>query len=317
MTAVIRPAPSVTIAVCTFRRAHVADTLRSLATLAVPQGWRADIVVADNDDAPSARALVEAAGAGLPFPLRYVHAPAGNISIARNACLDHANGDFLAFIDDDEIVSANWLAALLGEAERSGADAVLGPVRAVYGETAPSWMKRGDFHSTLPVFVKGRILTGYTCNVLLDRRSRVFESLRFDPARGRSGGEDTAFFHEVVRRGGSIAFCSEAEVSEAVPVARASMGWLARRRFRMGQTHGQLLATGRGPAGRLTPAAIAGAKLVACLALALRHAVDPVAARRNVLRAALHAGAVAGVLGARSADLYGAPSRESAGPHAA
>jgi hypothetical protein len=32
----------------------------------------------------------------------YVHAPARNISIARNACLDAADAPLIAFIDDDE-----------------------------------------------------------------------------------------------------------------------------------------------------------------------------------------------------------------------
>ena len=51
-------------------------------------------------------ALVDAVAAELPFELLYVHCPAANISIARNACLDNSSGDFLAFIDDDETASS-------------------------------------------------------------------------------------------------------------------------------------------------------------------------------------------------------------------
>ena len=119
--------------------------------------------------APSA--LVDALRAELPFDIVYVHCPAANISIARNACLDNCSGDFLAFIDDDETASPEWLVELLAVAAATGADAVLGPVSAVYDDAAPGWMQRGDFHSTQPVWVGGEIRTGYTCNVLLRRAS--------------------------------------------------------------------------------------------------------------------------------------------------
>ena len=157
------------VCVCTFRRPQLAETLRSLGAQRVPPGVAVRIVVADNDHVPSARRVVDALRADLPFELTYVHCPAANISVARNACLDAGEGDFLAFIDDDCIASAGWLAALLAAAEESGADAVLGPVRAIYADAAPGWMRRGDFHSTNPVRVRGEVLTGYTCNVLMRR----------------------------------------------------------------------------------------------------------------------------------------------------
>ena len=41
---------------------------------------------------------------------------------------------------------------LLPVAADTDADAVLRPVNAVYDDGAPGWMKRGDFHSTQPVW---------------------------------------------------------------------------------------------------------------------------------------------------------------------
>ena len=43
---------------------------------------------------------------------------------------------------------------------RAGSGALREPMRR-------TWMRRGDFHSTLPVWSLGEIRTGYTCNVLL------------------------------------------------------------------------------------------------------------------------------------------------------
>ena len=65
---------------------------------------------------------------------------------------------------------------------------------------------------------------------------------RFALALGQSGGEDTHFFSHLHAAGGRIVFAEDAMLSEPVPENRASFLWLAKRRFRSGQTHGRLLA---------------------------------------------------------------------------
>lgn len=289
---------SVDICICTFRRPFLAQTLRSVAALQI-QGATLRVVIADNDMTPSAQALVDEAGQGFPWPITYLHAPVANICIARNACLDAATADYVAFIDDDETVSQHWLSALLAKAQATGADAVLGPVRAVYDPTTPDWMVRGDFHSTLPVVSNGAIRTGYTCNVLI-RRAEPFVGLRFDLALGQSGGEDTDYFHRLTALGGTIAQAPEALVYEPVPGNRAAMGWLMRRRLRMGQTHGMLLGGARPKA-----IAIAIAKAGFCMAMTGVTAFSPINRRKNLLRAVLHLGVVGGIMGVRQAAHYG------------
>ena len=49
---------SIDIGVCTFRRPELADTLRSLAAMNMPAGFGIGVIVADNDDEPTAEALV-------------------------------------------------------------------------------------------------------------------------------------------------------------------------------------------------------------------------------------------------------------------
>lgn len=291
------------IAVCTFRREALSETLASLAHVIVPPDVRLGIIVADNDAEPSARARVEAAKTRLAMDVRYVHCPAGNISIARNACLDNSCADFLAFVDDDETVEPQWLDRLLTEAEKENADVVLGPVRALYAADAPGWMRRGDFHSTRPVWLGGEIRTGYTCNVLMRLAAPSIAGRRFDLALGRSGGEDTIFFDQVHAAGGRIAFASEAWVDEPVPPSRATFAWLARRRLRMGQTHGRLLAERQ--ENRIAAASLAAAKCTACFAGAAVLVALPVPRNRFLLRGLLHVGVVGGLFGARAIEPYG------------
>ena len=293
------------VCVCTYRRPGLEETLRSIGALSVPDGATVRIIVADNDTVPSARDLVYRLASLLPFNISYVHCPASNISLARNACLDAATGDLLAFVDDDETVSPDWLTELLRMAAETGADAVLGPVSAIYGEDAPRWMSRGDFHSTLPVQVRGEIRTGYTCNVLLHRSSPRLAGRRFNLALGRSGGEDTEYFARLHEAGGTIAFAPGALVYEPVPADRASFAWLARRRFRMGQTHGRLLARDRNGVATARGIGLASAKIVYCMAATALTVMSAERRSRSLLRAVMHAGVASGLLGVREIIQYG------------
>ncbi|MER8750030.1 glycosyltransferase family 2 protein [Mesorhizobium sp. M1050] len=308
---------SIDVGVCTFRRPELADTLRSLDAMDMPEGFDVGIVVADNDDAPTARDLVTALSRELTVPIRYQHAPARNISIARNACLDASTADFVAFIDDDETARPAWLAELVAMAEASDAAAVLGPVRAHYRPDAPDWMRRGDFHSTLPVWVRGEIQTGYTCNVLLRMGSGSLRGRRFSLARGQTGGEDTEFFDQMHKAGGRIAFAPEAWVDEVVPRTRAAFDWLGRRRFRVGQTHGHLLGRDARGIGLVKQVGLASAKAIYCFASALPVLISPVRRNRSVLRGIMHVGVVSGLVGIREIRLYGQPSPQEGGKRAA
>jgi len=297
---------TVTVCMCTYRRASVDETLRSVAAQRLPSPWRIKVVVADNDETETARGAVEAAAARHGLDLAYVHAPARNISRARNACLDACESVWAAFIDDDETAAEDWLAALLATATAEGAGAVLGPVVALYDDDAPGWMRRADLHTVKPVWVGGSIRTGYAGNVLLRLDDPALAGLRFDEAFGRSGGEDSDFFTRYTRRGGSIAFAEAAIAYEAVPAERARLGWLLRRRFRMGQTHADILTRPEGGAERpviLLPKA--AAKFLATAALGLVSLVRPEAGVRHLMRAALHLGVVARLLGVGNLALYG------------
>lgn len=287
----------VTIAVCTYRRESLAETLASLAALDLT-GIEARIVVIDNDAEPSARAVVEACSTTAPLPVGYVHVPGQNISIARNAALEAAGTGFLASIDDDERAAPRWLAALLAEQARSGAAVVFGPVVAEYGPDAPDWMRRAEPHATRPVYVDGEIRTGSTGNALVDLDHPALTALRFDISLGRTGGEDTVYFGTAHARGAPISFAAEAVVLEKVAEDRLAFGWLARRKFRMGTTHARVLLEVEGRP-RVRAFAVALAKTGYCALAAL--AALPIAELRNksVLRGLFHAGVVAALARSR------------------
>ncbi len=290
------------ICVCTYRRPQLTRTLTSLTGLVRPDGYDVKILVIDNDDQPSAQDIVEQLARTAPLPIRYVHCPQGNISIARNGALTHSKARYLAFIDDDEVAPADWLVHLTAEMEKGDADVVLGPVEADYPDGAPVWMQRTRIHATMPVWVDDKIITGYTCNVLIDRHSPALRDRVFDLSLGQTGGEDTAFFAQVATDGGKIAFSPDALLYETIPADRVSFRWLLRRRFRMGQTHGRLVAK-KGMTARLW--AITVGKVIYCAGAALLQGVVPARRNQAILRGALHVGALSGLAGGRGLQQYG------------
>ncbi len=299
---IINPATvrDIDVCVCTFRRASVADLLASLAKLETP-GWRMRVIVADNDDTPSARGTVEAAFTKLGLNGLYIHAPARNISVARNACLNAARAPLVAFIDDDETARPDWLAQLISNQEATGAGVVFGRVIAAYAPDAPGWMPAADMHSTPPPIRNGEIVGGYTCNVLM-RRDAV-GALRFDPAFGRSGGEDTTFFAQLQRAGVTMTYASNAIVDEPIPPARSTLEWLKTRAYRAGQTWGLLQIRN----GKSKPVLIGMslAKMAFCLVTAGLTFWSPARWRRAVVRSRLHAGVMGAATGKSPLELYG------------
>jgi succinoglycan biosynthesis protein ExoM len=293
---------NVDVCVCTFRRPAVARLLASLANQELPAAVTVRVVVADNDDSPSGRETVERAFAELGLDGVYVHAPARNISVARNACLNRATAPLIAFIDDDEVARPNWLACLVSELDRTNADVVFGKVNASYAKDAPSWLRQADLHSTPAPFRRGKIDGGYTCNVLM--RRKAVGALRFDPSFGRSGGEDTTFFAAMARMGAAMAYTPAAVVTEPVTPGRSSLKWLTTRAYRSGQTYGLLRL--RDGESKFAVGSASLAKVAWCAATVGLTIWSPVRWRRAAVRAHLHAGVLGAAMGRAPVELYGA-----------
>jgi len=230
-----------TIAICiaTFARpAMLAALLRSLGTLALPASVASLlVVVVDNDADGSAEPVVRAAKAALPWPVVLVAEPLRNIARARNravAAALAAGAEWLAFVDDDEEVTPDWLAELLRVQAAYGADVVGGTVLNAYTAEVPRWFSA----AALPD--RRRHATGTltdaaeTSNALVARR--VFEHVPgwFDERFGLSGGSDSHFFLRARAAGARIVWADDARVRETFGASRASAGWLLRRAFRTG-----------------------------------------------------------------------------------
>jgi succinoglycan biosynthesis protein ExoM len=221
-----------TVCICTFRRPSVLYTIDSVARQSALMNRHFRILIIDNDSEPTAFKIATEFRSRTNIPVDYKHVPGQNISAARNAGLDTATTPWLAFVDDDEFVSANWLTEFV--ASRNLANAVFGPCEAIYDDRTPAWIKQGDYHSNR-ITETPHITTGYTSNVLIDMNFVRRHGLRFDPELGRTGGEDAMFFHAMYRKGGVLRYTPSAVVYERVISSRINLTWIVRRRYRAGQ----------------------------------------------------------------------------------
>lgn len=292
----------VDIVMCTFRRAQVGEAIHAIGQMRGLDGLSLRLVIADNDDTASARQTVEAVATLLPFPCVYIHAPARNISIARNACLDAAtDAEWVAGLDDDEIVRPDWLAQILAAATVAGVTSAIGKVIADYPEDTPQWVRELDYHSSFPE--RERVPTANSGNAIIRWQGMPWQDQRYDLARGKSGGEDTEFFLRLQNMGMTTVAAPLAIVTEEVPPGRQTLEWLANRRFRMGQTH---VITARTSLQRASLLASAAAKAAWCRVQEKRNADDET--RRNFwfLRGQLHRGVCTQLVTRRpQAQLYG------------
>ena len=117
----------VSVVIPTLRRP--AELERALVSVFAQTGVADDlisIVVADNDPLGSAAAVVARLSATAPVPLVYRHAPTPGVATARNAALAETDAALIAFLDDDEVASPGWLAALIAAQVATGVNRVLG-----------------------------------------------------------------------------------------------------------------------------------------------------------------------------------------------
>lgn len=234
----------VDICISTFRRPALLSILvSSLLRQKVDDGLRFRIVIVDNDAAQTARAVVNSFS-GSPIPIIYDCEPMQGISFARNRCVSLCEGEYAAFIDDDEYASDEWLQNMMDTMRHHKAVIVLGPVLPLLPPDVPSWIQAGRF------FERQRYATGESLadstvstigNAVIHRNVLNSVPGPFDPKFALTGGEDSAFFAAVRKNRVPIVWCDTAIVHESIPEERTNIGWLARRAFRSGQGHTRLL----------------------------------------------------------------------------
>lgn len=224
---------AVDVCIATYKRPAALSALLSALEKLDLIGIKLRVIVVDNDRHRSAEKAAGAFYQSQRFDFVYDVEPEQNIALARNRCLSHVESSYVAFIDDDEFPSEDWLWSLLSCMLKYRCDIVFGPVLKLLPERAPPWAEK--------CFETARRATGQNVefggagNVLMASHVIDDETIRFNSTFGLTGGEDTDFFYRQFLAGRSLVWCDEAMVSEPVSEARLTLRWVWQRGFRSGQ----------------------------------------------------------------------------------
>jgi glycosyltransferase involved in cell wall biosynthesis len=220
---VLRDAPPITVVVCTRERpGALARCLDSLLAQAYPAF---KILVVDNAPVSAATAEVVRVAARRG-PVAYLAEPKAGLSFARNAAVQAAPGEILAWIDDDEYADVNWLAEVARAlADHPDADVISGVIVPAELETqAQIWFEQFGGHSKGRGFRAGTFspatahiqsplypLPPFGTGANMTFRPGVIEKIGgWDTALGAGtpamGSEDTLAFTQVLLGGGTIVY---------------------------------------------------------------------------------------------------------------
>ncbi|TFG90620.1 MAG: glycosyltransferase family 2 protein [Syntrophobacterales bacterium] len=230
----------ITVCICTYKRPEMLKKLlQRLGTQRTDGLFSFSAVVVDNDRDESGAEVAHCAQRTAPFSIEYLIEPEQSISLARNRAVKSAQGDLIAFIDDDEFPDDAWLLRLYQTMTASRSDGVLGPIKPHFDNSPPHWLvksgilERKSFQTGEPINNPTDTRTG---NVLIDKSLFNDENGYFDPRYGTTGGGDVDFFNRMMLKGRRFVFCNEAVVFETVPIERQKRSYYTKRAFTRGMT---------------------------------------------------------------------------------
>ena len=222
----------ISVCICTYKRpAMLSRLLESLQKQITKDKFEFSILIIDNDNEQSAKEIYTKYRKTSVVKMIYYNVPEKNFALVRNAALTNADGNFVAFIDDDEFPVDSWLMDHFETIRKYDADGSLGPVIPYFIIKPPDWIIKSGLCERKR-FDTGTILSWHntrTGNVLFKKSIIKDTSDFFDLNFGKLGGEDVDFFRRHIFKGEKFVFCDEAMVYEEVPVERMDLSYFTKR----------------------------------------------------------------------------------------
>lgn len=233
--------------IATYNRAEqLMVTLRSVVRQsAKPHTW--ECIVVDNNSKDDTRSHVEAFIEEHPkLNLRYIFESQQGLSHARNAGIAAARGDIIAFIDDDERIVEEFIAAYISLFDRNpNAMAAGGKIVAEYPAGRPRWMSHFverpianpmDFGDYVCRFPRHRIPGGGN----MAMRRELFDRVGvFNTSLGRTGkrligGEESELFERIRSADMACYYVPRAVMYHIIPPEKLTDDYFARLSYNTG-----------------------------------------------------------------------------------
>jgi glycosyltransferase involved in cell wall biosynthesis len=245
---------NLTIAICTWNRAALlAAALDALKHAVSRAAAPPEIIVVDNNSTDATVRVIEEARGELP--LRYVFQPTPGLSHARNAAVEAASGDYIAWIDDDVRVGPDWLRAYEAAISAHPTAAFFGgPVRPVLLGKPPRWLSQSwskvdrafaaiDL-AVEPFDIRSTACLPYGANFAC--RADLQRTFPYDPALGRRpadywrAGEEYALLKKLLEGGHFGRWLPEADVQHVIGPDRQAFRAFLAHGFGNGRTQARI-----------------------------------------------------------------------------
>ena len=238
----------ISVAICTAgERSTLDEALASVTSQALPPTCTIELLVVDNSQTTTdfVRFAADAAAQGSPVPVRYVREPQRGLGFARNAAIEAAQGELVAFLDDDAVADPSWAANLVAAYRETGAAVVGGRVDPIWEVDRPGWLG-DDLLGFLSILDYGPDRSvchypHYPFGVTIAFRRTLLEHLGgFNTALG-GGGAPTYLMDEIElcsrieRAGQTIVYAPEARVRHLVPAGRTTRAFFLQRAAVLGR----------------------------------------------------------------------------------
>lgn len=305
----------ITVGIASIGRPSLAATLKSLADQDLGDGLSMEIVIADDGDGRAVPEIVNSVGSDIPT--RIVPVGMGNVAIARNACLDHARGEIILFVDDDESVPSDWVDRFWRQMTETGADCLFAPVEPVFSPSAPDWLVRLNplYPDAVQTGRRGSEVIGRTGNSAIRLDFIRAHQIRFDPHYARHG-EDLFFFAECARSGADMRTVPDPAIEEHVREHCHDLAYVCRALYGRSRVYADIRCRLSSQPVRTRAWLGASSAIrvgVSALALPVMALAGRTTMARGLFRLALEAGKLARAAGGPKIR-PGRPSRNEAAP---
>jgi len=199
-----------------------------------------EVVVIDNDSVDNTREIVESLKCQYDN-LKYFHEKEPGTSCARNRGCREAKADWIAYIDDDDTVSENFVREVFATIKSYDFDCFGGCYKPVFDQKRPHWFSdryAGNAHlaSCISELPENQYLPGGSIVI----RKEVLQNCGsfytyFGPQGAVYGfGEDTNLIHRIRNAGYKIGFNPLAVIFHFIPSSRYHIAWFFKSAYQQG-----------------------------------------------------------------------------------